>query len=105
MIDDRQLGLFDSLPAQQHSDTSRAAAERHAPRAPSGRARVLDLLVRNPRGLTDEEIQIRLCMNANTQRPRRVELERKQLVRDSGRRRNTRSGSPAVVWIASTLEK
>lgn len=97
-MSDRQLDLFGML-FQQHSDTSQAAARRAASKAPSDRYRVFELLARSPRGLTDEEIQTKLRLNANTERPRRVELERRNLVRDSGRRRKTRSGCLAAVWI------
>lgn len=97
----RQLDLFHELFFQPHSDTSRAAAARFAPKANTARRRVFDLLVYTPRGLTDEEMQNELRMSANTQRPRRVELERKGLVRDSGRRHKTRSGARAVVWIVT----
>ena len=60
--------------------------------------RVLELLVVHSGGLTDEEIQRKLDMNPNTERPRRGELEAKGLIRDSGRIRKTVSGRSAVVW-------
>jgi hypothetical protein len=101
MRDDRQLDLFEELFSQRHSDTSRAAAKRATAKAPTDRYRVFDLLAHEPKGLTDEQIQTRLRLNANTERPRRVELERRNLVRDSGRRRKTRSGCLAVVWIVT----
>jgi hypothetical protein len=52
-------------------------------------------------GATDEEIQDILGMNPSTQRPRRVELVDAGLIRDSGATRKTRSGRPAVVWVAA----
>lgn len=52
------------------------------------------------RGATDEELQDLLQMNPNTERPRRVELVRMGLVRDSGLTRTTRSGRKATVWVA-----
>jgi hypothetical protein len=96
-----QLDLFHELFCQPHSDTSRAAAQRYASEAPNARRRVFNLLEANPRGLTDEEMQTRLRMNGSTQRPRRIELECSGLVRDSGRRRKTRSGAHAAVWIVT----
>ena len=51
-------------------------------------------------GATDEEMQIALSMNPSTQRPRRGELAEDGLVRESGDTRKTRSGRPAVVWVA-----
>lgn len=90
------------LPYQSHSDTSIAAAVGFAARAPNARRQVHDLLVAlRPEGLTDEEIQGALDMSANTERPRRIELQRAGLVCDSAQRRATRSGAHAVVWIAT----
>jgi hypothetical protein len=54
-------------------------------------------------GLTDEQIQDLLRMPPNSQRPRRKELERRGVIRDSGRRRPTRSGRAAIVWAISML--
>lgn len=90
------------LPYVQHSETSRAAAEQARERAPVGRSRVLELL-RNtlPDGLTDEQIARKLRMNPSTERPRRIELVRAQLVVDSGRTRFTRAKVRAVVWVAT----
>lgn len=98
--------LFDSLadapPAQSHSDTSCAAADRI--KGVSGRLRreVYDwLAARGEAGGTDEEIQAALTMPSSTERPRRVELVRAGRVRDSGKRRSTRSGRKAVVWTVA----
>jgi hypothetical protein len=94
--------MNDSLPSQRHSPTSIAAAEAAKPTAETYRLAVL-LWLRHKGvlGGTDEEIQSALVMNQNTQRPRRVELVRMGLVKDSGRTRPTRSGRQAVVWIAT----
>ena len=51
-------------------------------------------------GLTDEEGQEALGMCGNTYRPRRWELEKAEMVKDSGQRRKTRSGRAAAVWVA-----
>ncbi len=95
--------LFDDPPAQRHSETSVAAAEDIASAAQTLRRMVLLYLKsRHPDGATDEEAQELLMMSPNTQRPRRVELVRAGLVRDSGRTRKTRSGRKAVVWEATS---
>jgi hypothetical protein len=105
-----QRGLFDPAPpaqavpappAQRHSATSRDAAERIAPRAGTLRQAVLGALLAAPAGMTDEELQDALSMPPSTQRPRRIELTRAGLVRDSGRTRATKSGRRAVVWVAA----
>ncbi len=90
------------LPYVGSSDTSRAAAEAASPRAAVGRSRVLELLRATlPDGLTDEQIARRLKMNPSTARPRRIELVRAQLVKDSGRTRHTRAKVRAVIWVAT----
>lgn len=92
------------LPAQRHSPTSVAAAERAEPAAAATQRRaVLDFLRgRGADGATDEEIQVALSLNPSGERPRRIELVRGGFVRDSGTTRPTRSGCKAVVWTAST---
>jgi hypothetical protein len=88
-------------PFQAHSETSEAAADAIKPKAPGGRQRVLQALRDSAYGLTDEELQDMLHMNPSTQRPRRVELVRMGLVRNSGRTRKTRAGLSATVWEVS----
>lgn len=89
------------LAFQAHSPTSKAAAEDYADKAPNARLRVYRAIQRWPEGLTDEEVQVRLRLNPSTQRPRRIELERAGLVKDSGRVRKTRSGMRAAIWVAT----
>ena len=91
-----ELPLF-----QRHSATSRSAWIKSRPKAGTLRALLLAHLEQcGGDGATDEEMQTQLDMNPNTQRPRRVELHQGGLIVDSGRRRPTRSGSQAVVWVA-----
>lgn len=88
------------LPFQRHSETSRAAAESMEPAANTLRFKVLDAIRAScGAGYTDEELQVGLKMAANTERPRRRELERAGLIRDSGQTRPTLSGRAAVVWV------
>ena len=80
-------------------ETSYAAAEAHMG-ADSQRRRVLQLIRQaGDFGLTDVEIQIALCLDGSTERPRRIELLRAGLIQDSGKTRMTPSGRQAVVWI------
>ncbi len=89
------------LPFQAHSPTSRRAAVEGESAAETQRKRVLMFLQDiGESGATDEEMQLGLGMVGNTQRPRRVELFRADLICDSGRTRPTRSGRLAVVWMA-----
>ena len=91
---------IEQLPAQRHSPTSVAAAERAEPAAATQRRAVLDYLRgRGADGAIDEEIQVALGMVGNTERPRRRECEQAGLIVDSGRTRPTASGRQAVVWV------
>jgi transcription initiation factor IIE alpha subunit len=86
---------------QPHSGTSRLAALRIEPAARTLRAAVYSVIIKaGVSGATDEEICEALRMAGNTERPRRVELMDGGFVKDSSRRRHTRSGRQAVVWIA-----
>lgn len=97
----RDATLFDDPPAQAHSRTSAAAAEGIRTGSARLRQQVYDwLLARGSHGATDEEMQDGIPMAASTQRPRRGELQKAGLVRDSGDTRSTRSGRKAVVWLA-----
>ena len=92
--------LFDLPPHQRHSKTSRAAAESIKPHLNALQARVLGCIQLEPAyGATDDEIQRMTGMNPSTQRPRRIELLEKGLIRDSGRTRKTKSGRAATVWV------
>lgn len=98
-----QPDLLDWIPAhQRHSQTSRAAAEAIKPKIGPLHVQILDYL-EDVRGATDEEMQAGLDMAANTQRPRRRELQNMGLIVDSGRTRATRSGRQAVVWTLARL--
>jgi hypothetical protein len=103
---------MDQLPfpkvARDARDTSRIAAVLAWPAAPTQRERVLGLVQHatwigwgDDFGITDEQIQNELGMNPSTERPRRLELEEQGLIFDSGEKRKTRSGRPAIVWRAS----
>ena len=93
--------LLIDAPYQPHSQTSREAAQKITLVAPTCSQRVLAYLKRcSGFGATDSQIQSALNMNPSTQRPRRIELVKKGLVKDSGRKRKTKRGWNAVVWIA-----
>jgi hypothetical protein len=90
-------------------ETSGQAAEANFPRSGTQRAKVLrsiydtvvfapDLSVSWPGGLTLDEIANRTNLVGNSVRPRRKELEAAGLIEDSGRRRSSNMGHPAVVW-------
>ncbi len=98
---DVQLDLFGKLPPHRKTDTSLGAAVAIAPRIPELRQRVLDAIrARGKHGATDHELCGELGMIKDTVAPRRTELRDDDLVVDSGRRRPTPSGRPAIVWVA-----
>jgi hypothetical protein len=90
-------------PAQQHSETSVAAAGLIRPVAGALRQQVYDAVRgAGADGLTDEEGITATGMAANTYRPRRIELLERGLIVDTGNRRATKSGRSAVVWAAAS---
>ena len=99
-----------TIPAPAHHaaprGTSEVAAQRIAKAAPNLRDAVLALLrERGERGATDQEMQAELGLTSNTQIPRRWELVRLGLVRDSGQRRPTASGRSATVWVVASIAR
>lgn len=103
-----ELGTPDmkpSVPAQQHSDTSVRAAAAMLAQVGNLRWQVLHFLrSRGAEGATDNEMMEVLSEFTGhpgaTFRPRRIELTAQGLVKDSGKKRKTRSGRQAVVWVA-----
>ncbi len=88
---------------QGHSTTSERAAQQIAGRAGSWRYMVLVCIqIHGP--CSDDFIQRELAMNASTQRPRRIELCKLGLVRDSGLKGKTRSGRACTLWVACDPE-
>lgn len=93
------LDLIGNRPGKarrDHPATSRAAALAIAPRTGTQRRKVLNAIAYKPR--TDEELQADLRMNANSERPRRVELVEGGWIKDSGLRRPTAAGGESIVW-------
>ena len=89
-----QVGRF-------HPDTAQHAAARALPRSGSDRRRVYDLILeRGAEGATDDELEVALDLPHQTASARRNGLRDDGWVTDSGRKRPTRSGADAIVWIA-----
>jgi len=81
------------------SDTSQEAAESIEATAPSMRFRVfMYIKATGSTGTTDDEIEQALNMRHQTASARRRELVLSGHVRDTSRRRKTRSGRNATVW-------
>lgn len=88
--------VYEEHPPHNDTDTSKAAAKKQISKAAADRTRISAFLAFMPS--TDEELCVRLKMDPNTERPRRWELSESGKVIDSGKRRKTRTGSPAIVW-------
>jgi len=83
------------------TETSEATAEAIDPKqAQALRERIFDFILNcGSFGATDEEIQERLLIPGNTERPRRWELSSKQdRIKPTGKTRETRTGRQAIVW-------
>ena len=89
-------------PFVQGSETSREAAKQMRKSAPRMRKLVWEyMLMQRERGCTDEEAQRALGMDGSTQRPRRIELCKKGMVRRTASKRPGRSGKLAAVWAVA----
>ena len=90
-----------TLPFVIGSDTSEDAADLARAGAATQRDRVRAAIrAAGEAGRTDEERQLALVLGGSTERPRRIELVERGLIRDSGRRRATSTGRQAVIWVA-----
>jgi predicted ArsR family transcriptional regulator len=103
VTDQPSLPFDNRLGPSHHNapETSGQAAVANMPRSGSQRAKVLLTIARiasNVDGLTDDEIAKYAGLVGNSVRPRRGELVRDGLLVDSGRRRSSWMGHPAVVW-------
>lgn len=78
-------------------DTSRLAADAASRRSPSQRSRVWTTLLELGEA-TDYELSIACQILRTSAAKRRQELVDAGLVEDSGRRRDTDTGSSAIVW-------
>lgn len=100
----RALRRQPTLPFQPHSDESKEAAKLHEPKAGTERHRVWSLLrslSKGHAGLTDDDIQDALMMDASTERPRRVELVKLGLVEKNPDQTGvTKRGRKAALWRA-----
>lgn len=96
MDDQPNLPFGGHAPAQQHSLTSKAAAQDIERKI--GRLHRLVLVALAGGGQTDEALMNITGLGANTLRPRRRELQLMGKVRDSGKTRLVASGKSAVVW-------
>lgn len=97
-----QLDILDYLkrypegPGYQNRATSFAAAVAISPRADILRERVYQVILARPS--TADEAAAALGLDRLSIRPRATELAKQGRIVDSGLRRNTSFGRPAIVW-------
>lgn len=80
--------MFNAALPHNHTETSKAAAEKMRPHAPRDRERILWALQENTEGLTRDEVAAFTGINPNTVRPRVLELIRKDLIHEQEMKRN-----------------
>jgi hypothetical protein len=84
-----------------HPDTSHRMRERKVGKTGTQRRRIYDLaLSRGDGGLTDDEVEVHLGLLHQSASAARNSLMKDGWLHDSGRRRLTRSGEQAIVWVA-----
>lgn len=88
---------YPALPGARDRDTSIAAADAIAGKAPNLRAATL-AAIRASDGLTADEAADVLGLSILSIRPRVTELARLGELEDSGMRRANHSGKNAIVW-------
>jgi hypothetical protein len=91
-----------SIAPYSEPTTSKVAAENlNQEKRFSDCVRIYEFLKkRGKEGATDLEIQESLDIHGDTERPRRGELEKSGRIVKADRKRKTRSGRFAAVWIA-----
>lgn len=104
-----QASLFDNAPGRMHRephDTEIVAAVSQRPASGALRARVhAEFVTAGDAGRTDYENAVALGMFRHSAGTRREELiKRGALIVDSGRRRPTDTGRPAIVWVLQLEE-
>jgi hypothetical protein len=95
--DSSRMSYPDTPGYVQGSATSEAAARRVG--AVPLRSQVEACIRSAPDGRTDDEIEVLLGMAHQTASPRRRELELRGRILGTGRKRKTRSGNPAQVYV------
>lgn len=107
-----QQTMFDSQPARAPTvatpatrpETSRAARDVAVASSRNRKSQILAFIVgRGWFGATIDEISEALDILTATVCPLRLDLEREGKIVDSGRRRDTRHGRPAAVWIGAGI--
>ena len=83
-------------------ETSLEAHKSQKDKAPADASKILAYIIREdrPKGATCDEIEVALLLSHQTASARVRDLFKAGSIRDSGLRRNTRTGRKATVWEA-----
>ena len=95
---DLPLFTYPASPGYKARETSLAAAQAIAPRAPTLRAACLKVFAENAAGMTADEVAAAMRKTVLAIRPRVAELAALEKIEDTGIRRKNDSGRAAVVW-------
>lgn len=88
-----------------HPDTSHEAAALTLPNSGTQKRSVYDLIAASKtRGMTDDELESALNKSHQSVSARRNDLAGEKLIYDSGKRRRTKTGHPATVWLVAPLD-
>lgn len=87
------------LPSNGTITSEKAADERSATKTAMERLMILSVLQLSPNGLTDAQIQYETGIDQNAERPRRWQLVRDGLVKDSGLTRIWGAHKESTVWV------
>jgi hypothetical protein len=93
-----------SLGYARGSDTSREAAETGRASAAVWRSRVLTMFLSRADGFTADELCVWFGVQHNTIAPRVCELSQSGQIVDGNKRRKTRSGKSAAVYVAAVTQ-
>ncbi|WP_286347368.1 hypothetical protein [Frondihabitans sucicola] len=88
-----------------HPETAKDAGQKALPNSGTQRRTAYDLIVAaKDRGMTDDELERAMMKPHQSVSARRNELCTDELILDSGKRRRTKSGHEATVWIAAPTD-
>lgn len=103
---DYEASLYGGTPPHNGTDTSKAAAEKAKPKAKTVRQQLFELIAAaGPQGMTADEVGSSTGRPAQSVSARLKELQELGLIKDSGRRRDTRYGRAARVYVLTNTAK
>jgi hypothetical protein len=90
--------LFDTPSVRADAPATSIKAAARSAKTLSRRMESILFYIRENGGATDDELQIVLSLDGNSERPARQSLQKRNLIYPSAERHITRSGNEAIVW-------